>query len=429
VLCYLEGKTRDEAAREVGWSLGTLRGRLDRGRELLRHRLTRRGVTLPAALFAIGLTQSTAPAAVPLTLVGATVKAGSAFAVGSVTGAFGISARVAPLAQGVLKTMFVSKAKAVGSMLGMVLVAGTIVKQLPLEDHGHRGSVQVVAFTPDGSRVASGGADGSIRFWDVTTMRQIDKFVGQADRAVSSLAFARSGNHLASGSDDGSLDLWDLVERRRQLSIARSSAPIGSIALSADSRVLISGRQDGIVEWTPTADTAEEPPRDFHAERGGISCMAFSPDGKSIAWGMNDGRVTIFDVETRQLKAIHAKHQQGVTALAFSTDGWMIASGGQDGTLKLWPAGCGIEQATFQGHHGPVRAVAISGDRLATGGDDQMVRVWDTRTGEQREVYSGHTGAVLAVAFSPGGDLVASGSADQSVKLWDRPTNLDASTR
>src|SRR5262249_52368334 len=114
VLCYLEGKTRDEAARELGWSVGTLRGRLERGRDLLRSRLTRRGLALSAVLLSAALTHN-ASAAMPETVIAATVK----IAAGAVP------AHVAVLAGGVLRTMFVSKVKTVALLLFAVMAMGT----------------------------------------------------------------------------------------------------------------------------------------------------------------------------------------------------------------------------------------------------------------------------------------------------------------
>jgi len=114
VLCYLEGKTRDEAARELGWSVGTLRGRLERGRELLRSRLTRRGLALSAALLGAALTPD-ASAALPATLIGAAVNVATGVA----------PAQVAVLAGGVLRTMFTAKVKTVALLLFAVLVIGT----------------------------------------------------------------------------------------------------------------------------------------------------------------------------------------------------------------------------------------------------------------------------------------------------------------
>jgi RNA polymerase sigma factor (sigma-70 family) len=429
VLCYLEGKTRDEAARQVGWSLGTLRGRLDRGRELLRQRLLRRGLTLPVALFAIGLTQSTASAAIPATLAGATVKAGLTFAAGGTLGACGVSARVALLAKGALKTMIVGKSKGVGGVLGIVLVTGTIVNQLPPPDSGHRGNVQVVAFSPDGSRVVSAGADGGIRFWDAATMQSVDKLDGLAGRGVSTLSFGPGGNLLAAGCDDGTLELWDLDERTKQLSVTPSTTRVGSVAFSADAELVVSARHDGSLAYTGTAGRTDAERPGVLAEREEVCAVAFSPDGSTVAFGRADGRVSIFDVATSQLKAIHQKHERAVTALAFNHDGWSIASGSLDGSVKMWAAGCGAEPVNYQGHRAAVRSVAIRGERMATGGDDGTVRVWDTRTGREDAVYSGHQGPVLAVAFSPGGELVVSGSADQTVKLWGRPANLLAAVK
>jgi RNA polymerase sigma factor (sigma-70 family) len=114
VLCYLEGKTRDEAARELGWSVGTLRGRLERGRDLLRSRLTRRGLGLSAALLGAALTQD-ASAAVPATLIGAAAK----------VAAGAVPPLVAALAGGVLRTMFVAKVRTVAVLLFAVMAIGT----------------------------------------------------------------------------------------------------------------------------------------------------------------------------------------------------------------------------------------------------------------------------------------------------------------
>jgi RNA polymerase sigma factor (sigma-70 family) len=120
VLCYLEGKTRDEAARELGWSLGTLHGRLERGRDALRTRLTRRGLTLSAALLG-GVLAESASAGVPAGLVGCTARAAARTAVGATA----VSARAAALAEGVLRTMFVTRLTGVTLVLFAVAALGT----------------------------------------------------------------------------------------------------------------------------------------------------------------------------------------------------------------------------------------------------------------------------------------------------------------
>ncbi|MCS7044758.1 MAG: sigma-70 family RNA polymerase sigma factor [Gemmataceae bacterium] len=118
LLCYFDGKTREEAAAELGWSLGSVKGRLERGRELLRERLRRRGLTLPAALCAGLLTDGAAEAS----LVEATTRAAVSFAAGHVAAA--ASRLSVQLAQGVLQAMLIAKCKIAGLILTLTCVVG-----------------------------------------------------------------------------------------------------------------------------------------------------------------------------------------------------------------------------------------------------------------------------------------------------------------
>lgn len=124
VLCYLESRTRDEAAEHLGWSLGTLKRRLERGRKLLAARLTRRGVTLGVALLSADLAKGTLAAAVPPTLINSTCKAAALIAAGKAVA--GIStAQVASLTQGMVHAMMMAKLKlAAVVILAVVTLAG-----------------------------------------------------------------------------------------------------------------------------------------------------------------------------------------------------------------------------------------------------------------------------------------------------------------
>jgi RNA polymerase sigma factor (sigma-70 family) len=122
ILCCLDGKSRDEAAAQLGWSTGSLKGRLERGREMLRSRLARRGLTLSAALAATLASAAGAKAAVPLTLGLETVRAGMAMLAGQSAGI--VSTQALTLAQGAMHAMFMTKLKFAAAVVLTVVTLG-----------------------------------------------------------------------------------------------------------------------------------------------------------------------------------------------------------------------------------------------------------------------------------------------------------------
>jgi RNA polymerase sigma factor (sigma-70 family) len=135
VLCYLEGKTNDEAARLLGWPKGTVSGRLARARDLLRPRLARRGLAVVSAAVAVALAEGAAPVAVPGNLIDTTVKAAALVAAGKAA-ANVVSPAVAALTEGVLRAMFLNKLRIAGVILVCLALLGTGVGVLAFQRPG-----------------------------------------------------------------------------------------------------------------------------------------------------------------------------------------------------------------------------------------------------------------------------------------------------
>jgi RNA polymerase sigma factor (sigma-70 family) len=189
VLCDLEGKTRKEVARQLGLPEGTVASRLARARATLAKRLARRGVVLSGGALAAVLSQNVASAGAPTSVVSSTIKAASLFAAGQVAAPGAISARVAALTEGVLKTMLLTKLKiATAVLLAVVLVFGMAGLGIGLFNHsaqaGARGGGENDAPKPPPAKEADKPKTDQERLqgtWEFVSAAQGDKTIRKED--------------------------------------------------------------------------------------------------------------------------------------------------------------------------------------------------------------------------------------------------------
>ena len=153
---------------------------------------------------------------------------------------------------------------------------------------------------------------------------------------------------------------------------------------------------------------------------GPVACVAFSPDGRTLASCGADGTVKLWAMPTGRLLRSLSGHDGSVHSVCFGADGGTLASGGSDATIKLWDVATGRCMATLSGHGDRVSSVAFSPDGrvLASASADQTVKLWDADSRSLLRTLSGHTSAVSAVCFSRQGDRLASSSQEERI-LWD----------
>jgi WD40 repeat protein len=155
-----------------------------------------------------------------------------------------------------------------------------------------------------------------------------------------------------------------------------------------------------------------------------ITSVAYSPDGKTILTGRDDGTVRLWDAQTSKVRYTLAKHRAGPVSVAYSPDNKTMLTGGVDKTIVLWDLETGAELFTFKLYSPEVTSLAFSPDgKLAlSGSKDSTVDVWDMQNRKLLYDFVGHTDSITDVAFSPDGKTAVSASADKTAQLWDIQT-------
>lgn len=419
IRCYLQGRSRAEAARELGIKEGTIWSRLSWARRRLQERLSRRGVALPAALATLALSDASSSAAL-FQLREAAVRSAQAFAAReTLTDAAAV--RAAVLAQAGMHTFAAGKGKTVVLAVVLLLATGTggvffqaLTPQAPKDqpqtktslppNNGHAparvdlhgdplpdgavarlgtvrfrmsGLVYACAWSPDGKTLAASSVDKSVVFFDAATGRRLRQLQGNSS-AATSLAYAPDGRTLAAGSENGTITVWNCKTAKmvRQFR-AEDRGPIGrvwSLAYTPDGKGLISAGEDKIIRlWDPA--TGKEVRR-FTGHKKDVRCAVLSPDGRTLISAAGE-EIRLWETATGKLIRRLTEHKKPIRSLAVSADGKMLASASEDSTIYLWGTDTGAVRWRFDNAKQIQRATSWhalafspNGKILAIGGSD-----------------------------------------------------------
>jgi RNA polymerase sigma factor (sigma-70 family) len=463
VLCYLEGKTNEQAAQALGCPRGSVSWRLARARDLLRDRLARRGFPYPAAGVAALLGSGAASAAVPPELLHATVRAALWFAAEEAAAPAAVSAGAVSLAKGALRAMIASQLKIAAGLLltvGLLGAGATMLvcaadPQAPparaadpapakADDAGeardglpdgavarlgtarlrHGDGIFFAAYTPDGKSLLTASKDQTIRLWDLATGKELRRFERGEPKGdgLEDLLKPEPGKP-AEGLPKMAQGIINDAARRYQ------------VALSPDGKLVAASQGRTAYLWdTDTGKRLHE----LATGQPGIWRLAFAADGKALLTVGSNQSALAWDVasgkNTRQLR-----HKAGDGVMAFAPGlatavspdwkylAWQhIDTAGQGFSVKVMDLAAGKELPEIKAPPGGALSLTFSpdGKALAWAGPRGEVVLWDVGADKERLRLAGNLadGAVTALAFSPDGKAIAVSRGERVVEVWDTAT-------
>ncbi len=292
---------------------------------------------------------------------------------------------------------------------------------------GHRGNVVALAFSPDGSTLASGALDGTARLWNAGRKKEARILKTRAD-SVNAVAFNGDGTLLATGEGTGpflgSVTVWNTRTGKAVQRFERHIGDVHPVRFSPDGTMLAAAGEDGIL-WLWRLHSGE-PPALIRGHRDRIFSLGFSPDGRCLATASWDGTARLWNTATHELVwTLDDRKAIKVWSVVFAPDGATIATGCDDGRVSVWNAGSGTlvrrMGASGNAHAESVPGLAFSPDGrwLASGAMDGSLELWDTTDGAPRGGLGGHHAPVFSLDFNPDGTLLAIGDWDQEILLLD----------
>lgn len=449
ILCYLKGSTRDEAAEQLGWNVSLVKTRLEQGRNLLRDRLAKRGLTLGAVLSAALVTGSAEAAISAAQMAGLVALASSPQSA---------SAASKMLATGVITTMWLRKIQSAAcviiSLASLLIGIGIAVrvgfaetadsaeikapqrattaaiapKKKPLATFMHGDEVRDAVFASDGKQVITACFDGTFRRWDIATGKELDRW--ESTGINSAIAISRDGKIIAGGNNKGELLAWNADDGKEKFARLTRHGNVFSLNFSPDGKRVASANANGSVTLMNPETGANVLTIDAHRSR--VWCVSFAPKEKWLVSGGEDGQVRLWNSDTGKHIRDFEGHSRNASSVCFSPDGTTLVSAdledsirksnvvpeGLDDTIRIWDVATAKELKKIRTPLTHCVTYSPDGKSLVSGNRAGTIHVWNVADGKQKTSWQAHTGAAMFVQFHSDGQRVLSAGQDGAVHLW-----------
>ncbi|MEP2024664.1 MAG: caspase family protein [Reichenbachiella sp.] len=301
-----------------------------------------------------------------------------------------------------------------------------LAQEYPLEtviQRGHRAAVRAVAYSPDGKFLATGSRDNSIKLWQLSTGREIRTFLGHLS-SVNTLAFDPTGQWLASGSSDNSVLIWEVATGKIRTKIEGHDNRVSSLDFNEEGTMLASGGWDRLVYvWDPESGDKLGEYRGNAARGVGVGVQVlFSKDSKKLITGNDDGKIIIYDVESKvaedTLRNISPSSCGGCASfIQLDEKGTKLLSASRRGPVTLWDWKAGKIIKEYSGEGEDYTATGIRGNSVFVS-DEDTVKVWNTSGKLLKKILIADT-EINSATLSPNGQYIATATNDRVTRIWN----------